>query len=326
MARVNTSGPSKSGIQNSSYTYAADAQVSDAYAITVSPAPSAYAAGQRWLFKANTANTGAASLNVNSLGAVTIKKNTDQDLATGDIEAGSIVEVVHDGTNFQMVSVGAVAPGTGDVTGPASSVDSEIALFSGTGGKTLKRASGTGVLRVDSGVASVDSDVTDLVSAASESAAGKVELATATEINTGTDATRAISPDTLAGSQLGKRVIQVKVFDDATAATTGDGKLIFMIPVELNGMNLVDVEAYVTGVSSSGALTVQVRNVTQAADMLSTAITIDQSENTSLTAATPPVIDTGNDDVATGDLIAIDVDGAGTSAEGLGVVMSFQLP
>lgn len=150
--------------------------------------------------------------------------------------------------------------------------------------------------------------------------------ASASDINTGTDATKPVTADAIAGSNAGTKVVQLKVFDDATAATTGDGKIIFMVPVEMNGMNLVDCEAYVTGTSSSGALTVQVRNVTDAVDMLSTAITIDQSENSSLTAATAPVIDTTKDDVATGDLIAIDVDGAGTSAEGLGVVLSFRLP
>lgn len=36
--------------------------------------------------------------------------------------------------------------------GPAASVDSEIALYSGTGGKTLKRASTTGLLKAASGV------------------------------------------------------------------------------------------------------------------------------------------------------------------------------
>lgn len=45
--------------------------------------------------------------------------------------------------------------GTGDAsTNTSSSVDSEIALFSGTGGKTLKRATGTGLSRVASGVLS----------------------------------------------------------------------------------------------------------------------------------------------------------------------------
>src|SRR3990167_9586304 len=40
-------------VQNSKYTYAADAEVSDAYAITLTPAPAAYAAGQLFIFKAN---------------------------------------------------------------------------------------------------------------------------------------------------------------------------------------------------------------------------------------------------------------------------------
>ena len=123
-----------------------------------------------------------------------------------------------------------------------------------------------------------------------------------------------------------RKVIQIKVFDDATNLATGDGKAIFMIPEELNGMNLVDVEAFVTTVSTSGTPTIMIRNVTDNVDMLSTPITIDVNEKTSLTATTPPVINTNYDDVITGDLIAIDVDVAGTGAKGLGVVLSFQNP
>jgi hypothetical protein len=48
----------------------------------------------------------------------------------------------------------ATGGGSGDVTGPSSSVDSEIALFSGTGGKTIKRATGSGYVKATSGVAS----------------------------------------------------------------------------------------------------------------------------------------------------------------------------
>jgi hypothetical protein len=84
--------------------YAADAGSTDAYAVTLSPVPSAYFTGMVIRFKANTANTGACSLNANSLGTVAIKKKHDQDLRDNDIESGQIVEVVHDGTNFQMLS------------------------------------------------------------------------------------------------------------------------------------------------------------------------------------------------------------------------------
>lgn len=53
--------------------------------------------------------------------------------------------------------------GAGDVTGQASSVDNEIALFSGTGGKTIKRATTTGVLKATSGVIAAAAAGTDYV-------------------------------------------------------------------------------------------------------------------------------------------------------------------
>jgi len=90
--------------------YGEDAGASDTYAITVTPTIGAYFIGMMVMFKANTANTGAATLNVNTIGAITIKKNRDADLATGDIEASQWVMVVYDGTNFQMISHLAQAP------------------------------------------------------------------------------------------------------------------------------------------------------------------------------------------------------------------------
>jgi hypothetical protein len=109
------------GIQNQSYIYAADAQANDSYAVTLSPAPSAYATGQHFTFKANTANTGAATLNVNSLGAKTIKKvagGVTTDLSDNDIRSGQFVDVVYDGTNFQMQSTlgNAASGGSGGYT------------------------------------------------------------------------------------------------------------------------------------------------------------------------------------------------------------------
>jgi len=52
----------------------------------------------------------------------------------------------------------------------------------------------TGVIRADTGVLSVDSDVTDIVAAGSSTAAGKLELATDAETVTGTDTARATTP------------------------------------------------------------------------------------------------------------------------------------
>jgi len=119
------------------------------------------------------------------------------------------------------------------------------------------------------------------------------------------------------------RVCEIIAVADTTTNTTGDAKATFTIPYELNGYNLTNAAASVSTVSSSGTVTVQIRNVTDSQDMLSTLITIDANENTSYTAATSMVIDTSHDDVATGDEIAIDLDGVGTGSKGLKVILTF---
>ena len=123
-----------------------------------------------------------------------------------------------------------------------------------------------------------------------------------------------------------KKTVTLKVIAEATALTTGDGKMYFTIPASLTGYNLIDCDACVYTVSSSGTPTVQIHNLTDTVDMLSTLITVDASEFNSYTAAAAAVIDTAHDDVATGDRLRIDVDVAGTSTTGLDIVLVFQLP
>jgi hypothetical protein len=83
--------------------FAADAEASDTYVITLSPVPTAYSTGMMIVFTATTANTGACTVNVNALGAKSLKSLHDQDPPDNYIEAGSVVMAVYDGTNFQMV-------------------------------------------------------------------------------------------------------------------------------------------------------------------------------------------------------------------------------
>lgn len=86
--------------------YAADGGGTDAYAISLPVAPTALSQilGLPIAFKANTANTGAATLAVNGLTATAIKKSVSTALSDNDILASQVVIVVYDGTNFQLVS------------------------------------------------------------------------------------------------------------------------------------------------------------------------------------------------------------------------------
>jgi hypothetical protein len=99
-------------VSNAPAFQATDTGTANAYVIALSPAITAYAAGQQITFKAGAASTTASTLNVNTLGVKALKKLHDQDIASGDIETGSIVTAVYDGTNFQVTSQLATEGGT----------------------------------------------------------------------------------------------------------------------------------------------------------------------------------------------------------------------
>jgi hypothetical protein len=77
---------------------------SNAYAITVDAQIDALVAGDVFKFQANFTNTGASTLNVNGLGAISIRNSRDTALIPNDILNGQIVEVVYNGTTFQFIS------------------------------------------------------------------------------------------------------------------------------------------------------------------------------------------------------------------------------
>ncbi len=62
------------------------------------------------------ANTGASTINVNSLGARTLQKNGAA-VASGDIAAGGTYRLTFDGTNFQVLGIGGGGGGGGVTDG-----------------------------------------------------------------------------------------------------------------------------------------------------------------------------------------------------------------
>lgn len=123
--------------------------------------------------------------------------------------------------------------------------------------------------------------------------------------------------------------VQIVAFyaNEAVAVGDGAGDVRFRVPASLDGFNLSAVAATVVTAGTTGTTNVQIHNVTDAIDMLSTPITIDSGETDSATAATPAAINAGADDVATGDVLRIDVDAVSTTApQGLVVTLTFTRP
>lgn len=86
-----------------SVNYYGTASGTNTYTVTVAPVPTSYISGDVYIIEFTNANTGPSTIDVNSLGVVTIQRNNSA-LGGGEIESGATIELIYDGTYFQMVS------------------------------------------------------------------------------------------------------------------------------------------------------------------------------------------------------------------------------
>jgi hypothetical protein len=119
----------------------------DALTITLTPAITAYAAGQVFQFVASAANaTTTPTINVNSLGAKSIKRQNGATIQPGDIPAGALLQASYNGTDFLLTSTTAVqassfAPlwgGTAGGTADALTITLTPAITAYTTGRILQ--------------------------------------------------------------------------------------------------------------------------------------------------------------------------------------------
>lgn len=90
-------------IQNGGLVTLSSVAGTDLITASTTPGITAYVAGQAFRFVTAGANTGTApTLNLNALGAKNIVKADNSALWPGDMPAGAMVQVVYDGTNFQL--------------------------------------------------------------------------------------------------------------------------------------------------------------------------------------------------------------------------------
>lgn len=173
-ATVRTNYASAGQVQDGTLTYLTSVAGTNTITAVAAVGMTAYATGQKFTFVSAGANTGAATININSIGAKALTKNGATALSAGDIPSGAAVEVVYDGTQFQVVSaMPVVTPTSGDVVGPASATDNAIARFDTTTGKLIQNS---GVIVDDSnnvtGVATLKATTTVGVGNATPAASG----------------------------------------------------------------------------------------------------------------------------------------------------------
>lgn len=105
-------------------------------------------------------------------------------------------------------------------------------------------------------------------------------------------------------------IVQLSCSDLTTDLIAGTNKAYYRAP---KAFTITAIRASLLQASISGGVTIDVNK--NGSTILSTKLTIDQDEKTSVTAAVPPVLTSTA--VADDDEITIDIDSAGGSAKGL---------
>ena len=142
---------------------------------SLTPAIAAYATGNLFSFVAAATNTGAATINLNSLGAKSITKQGSTALGAGDIVSGQISLIEYDGTRFQLLNPSTTTPsgilpiangGTGATTLAGANIPVVNVANTFTGTQTF---SGT-----SSVLATVLNDVAEVTTVSATAATGTI--------------------------------------------------------------------------------------------------------------------------------------------------------
>lgn len=213
--------------------------------------------------------------------------------------------------------------GIGDVVGPASATDNAIVRFDLTTGKLIQDSGitiadgATGTLSgTNSGDVTIDSTAADILGLTGQ--AITADDPGADRIVFWDDSAGKLTHLALQGlsfsttNLVSTQCIAIACSDETTALTTGTAKTTFRMPY---AFTLTEVRASVTTAPTGATLNIDINE--GGVSILSTTITIDASEKTSTTAATPPVIsDTSLADDAE---ITIDIDQVGSTVAGAGL-------
>jgi len=126
-ATVKAAYASVTDVQNGSLVTLGAVAGTDTITATAPFTLTAYAAGQGFQFVAASTNTGAVTINIDTVGAKSITKAGTVPLGAGDIIAGQVVQIVYDGTQFQMIG----ARQGGSVAAQTVTSRSSDTIFSG---------------------------------------------------------------------------------------------------------------------------------------------------------------------------------------------------
>ena len=202
--------PDETLLDQGRVTHAVDTGAANAYLVALPNTLAAYTDGAHVVMRPLATNTGASTINVDSLGVKSIRTNTGAALSAGDITVGVPCSMRYStATGYFHLDSGSIASATAAAASAAAALVSENAAG----------VSEAAALVSENAAAASAAEFVD----ATTTVKGKVELATDAETVTGTDTTRAVTPANVqakVASATAKGIVELAT--DAEAITGTD--------------------------------------------------------------------------------------------------------
>jgi hypothetical protein len=211
---------SAADVQDQDLIYNLSGGSASAYTLTLTPAITAYEVGQRFVFKANHANTGASTLAVSGLAAKAIVLNDGSAMLAGMILSGEPYEVFYENTGDHFVLTSPHGLGTQTTLTPT---DSNFMVGDGSDWVAESGATARGSL----GLGTIATQASDNVSITGGSISGITDLAI---LDGGTGASTQGAARTNLGVAIGSDVqAHDAVLDDLAGLTAVSGANQFIV-------------------------------------------------------------------------------------------------
>ncbi len=248
--------PAETLLDSGTTNYVTAAGSGNAYTVSMPKTLAAYTDGYEVVFKANHTNTGAATINIDSLGAKSLRRQHGTALAAGDIQSGKIVPFRYNATSgyFEMqllasgdmTNVETVAGIADDVTTVAG-ISANVSTVAGIDTEVTTVAGISSDVSTVSGIAANVTTVAGIAANVTTVAGISGDIPTVAAIAAETSAVAAIDSDVTAVAVIDTEVVVV------ATDIAGAGTIATVAGVAAEVVSVAGVAANVTTVAGISA-------------------------------------------------------------------------
>jgi hypothetical protein len=195
--------PSETKLQRGTVNFAVDTGTANTYVVALDSSITSYTDGLQVVFRPINSNTGSATINLNSLGAKSIRLTDSEPIQAGDISAGAVIDVRYSTSTgfFHLTPNSAIYAHDAGVSATAAAASASAASTSASNASTSATnaaSSASAASTSASNAASSASTASTQASNASTSATNAASSASAASTSASTASTQASNASTSA--------------------------------------------------------------------------------------------------------------------------------